>query len=282
MDINLHCAPDQLHKALDRLLSLKNMSLILSLNLSEARSAIFSELEVNYPVSCVISNIVDKTSKLVYCGSYGGGMISGDRYVYNILVGKGSKLFIRNTSSTKVYKRIEDRTTCQIYNFSLENDSYLSMIPEPLTCFKDSKYSQNVSINLSDTSNLIYLDWFNCGRSTREKWEFQSFTTDTVLSMNGTKILSDRLHLEDSVISIRSRMSFYEVFATLILFGPKTMESQDHIYNLDKSSPVLWYCSKIPNFPGLVVKLAGINKEILHLFIKTQLLALEGDLFWDS
>ena len=119
--------------------SLKNMSLILSLNLSEARSATFSELEVNYPVSCIISNIVDKSSKLVYCGSYGGGMISGDRYVYNILVGKGSRLFIRNTSSTKVYKRIEDRTTCQIYNLSLEKDSYLSMIPEPLTCFKDSK-----------------------------------------------------------------------------------------------------------------------------------------------
>jgi urease accessory protein len=258
------------------------MSLRLGLSLSESGSASFSELEVNYPVSCVISDIVDKRSKLVYCGSYGGGMISGDRYLYNIFVGKDSRLLIRSTSSTKVYKRIEDRTTCQIFKISLEEGSYLSMIPEPLVCYKDSTYFQTVSINLSDSSNLIYLDWFNCGRATRENWEFQSLTTETILLMKGTRILCDRLHLENSIISIQSRMSFYEIFATLFIIGPKTIESQEHIYALDKVPPVLWYCSKIPDCQGLVVKMACVNKEILHDFIRNKLLVLEGDLFWDS
>lgn len=258
------------------------MSLTISISLSESGSATFSELEVNYPLSCVISDIVDRSSKLVYCGSYGGGMISGDRYLYDILVGKGARLFIRNTSSTKLYKRIQDRTTCQIYKISLREESYLSMIPEPLICFKDSTYSQTVSINMCKSSNLVYLDWFNCGRSTREKWEFHSFSNDTLLFIDGARILSDCLFLEKSLVSIRSRMSSYEIFATLILTGPKTMKSQVHIINLEKSLPVLWYCSKIPNCQGLVVKLASQSKEILYDFIKNKLLALEGDLFWDN
>lgn len=257
------------------------MSLSLSLILSESGSATFSELEVNYPVSCVISNVMDKISKLAYIGGFGGGMVSGDQYTYDIFIGKGSRLFIRNTSSTKVYKRIENRSTSQTYKIVLDDESYLCMIPEPLMCFKDSSYSQNFSISLSDSSNLLFLDLFNCGRSTMEKWEFTSLSSDTFIFINGNKILSDCLHLENSLLSVRARMSFYEVFATLIIIGPKTAKSQNHIFGLNKSSPVLWYCSRIPKCQGLVVKLASVNREALDDFIRNTLLVYEDEICWD-
>ena len=247
------------------------MSLDLSLILSEYGHATFSELEHTYPVTCVISDLTEKTSKLAYIGSFGGGMVSGDQFTYDLLIGKSTKLYIRNTSSTKIFKRIGERSTCQTYNISLEEDSYLCMIPEPLVCFKDSIYSQKFTIHLTDSSNLIFLDWFSCGRSTMEKWEFQSLSSSLLILLNRETILTDNLKLENSLLSIESRMGNYEIFATLILIGPETLKSQNHIWNLKKSLQVLWYCSKLPKCQGLIVKLAGLNRESLQDFIKEQL-----------
>ena len=70
----------------------------------------------------------------------------------------------RTQGSTKVFKSVNNKACVQSICVSLGSGSLLAFIPEPTTCFTQSKYKQTQSFVLHADASLIAVDWFSSGR----------------------------------------------------------------------------------------------------------------------
>lgn len=71
------------------------------------------------------------------------------------------------------------------------------MVPDPVTCFKNSVYSQSQHFWLSEGGSLVLVDWLSSGRrESGEVWAFDSFSTLNQVSVEGKQpLLWDKVGL---------------------------------------------------------------------------------------
>ena len=119
----------------------------------------------------------------------------------------GGGLVILTQGSTKVFKRRRGRpalddTTKQRLHVTIGPKSFLLLLPDSLSPFRDSKYaqSQRFVIPQDGSSSLMVLDWVNSGRgqdraSGEEVWSMRSYISMIEVLMGETLLLRERLVL---------------------------------------------------------------------------------------
>ena len=136
----------------------------------ENGKAYLNTLYSEYPIR-VINQIIVKTCVYLVAVGFGGGFVQGDQIISEMAIGKDCQVCFKTQGSTKVYKTGKDResskTCIQKSRCTLAEDSFLLYIPDPVTCFEDSKLNQVFEINIHKTASLVFVDWFTSGRLVR-------------------------------------------------------------------------------------------------------------------
>ncbi|KAI3631090.1 hypothetical protein MIR68_010580 [Amoeboaphelidium protococcarum] len=251
-----------------------------------------SSLAAHYPLKLhKLQSSINKESVYLYLITYGGGLLSGDYARINVEVKNDGCVSLYSQASTKIYKqqklqipqpasfltktscsecsqyssRHSDKTTRQDFCIKVQSGSEFYHLPEPITPFADSRFSQcshiivdrtqsqqaqdgsqnndGISTLKGDLPDILWLDWMSSGRSARgERWLFESFRSETKLSIATTDIKD--LHNGECLVyrdcyQIQRHSRFFmkdqlNVMGTILLVaGPKVsrlIESiKDHI-----------------------------------------------------
>ncbi|KIM47888.1 hypothetical protein M413DRAFT_439568 [Hebeloma cylindrosporum] len=262
--------------------------------------AVFSELSSTYPLK-LLSQFIQDTRAIAYLLTYGGGLVSGDEIGLVVNVQLGATLILLSQGSTKVFKARPGKrlasvksqhlapltlhpkhpgartiSTRQNLDFHIAPRSILLLLPEPVTCFRDAHYRQSQRFHIQGDGSIVILDWITSGRiSLGEEWAFSHYYSMNELFHNEKRIakdvmLLDKEELGDHLLpnrSLRERLQPYSCYAMLILFGP---EVQSVIAAISARY------DKISIFKGVVVRMAGIETEMVKGWLREALYGLES------
>ena len=155
----------------------------------------------------------------VYAATYGGGLLGGDTIALDARVGAGAAAMISTQASTKVYRA--ERPAVQRLRAHAEEHSTLVLLPDPVTPFAASSYSQEQHVDLAPDANLVAVDWMTAGRvSFGERWQFDSYATRTWVRRDGRVILHDAMLLSPADGDLAARMGRFNCIAWAIAIGP--------------------------------------------------------------
>lgn len=180
------------------------------------------------------------------------------------------------------------------------------VIPDPVTCFANARYSQKQIFRIQRDSNLVVVDWFTSGRyECGERWDFELYrSTNNILYEDDEPLLLDTVLLEQGSVSpIAERMQDYQVIAMVIVLGPRLKDLQSQVQKNVKSMMFEYLqvkpsasgrstgsnsdlCVTKPNFiascsafgpkgVGLLVRVAATTTESVYRFLHLQLSCLE-------
>jgi urease accessory protein len=86
---------------------------------------------------------------------------------------------------------------------TLQPSSSILLLPDPVTCFASSSYSQTQTFHLppiissSGNASAIVLDWFTSGRMARnEEWAFEKYRSCNEIWIGGRRVARDVMLLE--------------------------------------------------------------------------------------
>lgn len=98
-----------------------------------------------YPLKFLLPNKIVPSgidAVWIYAISYGGGIVSNDSISQRVEVGPSCTAVITTQSSTKIYKSVEGKFCEQILQAYVGREGFFAVLPDPITCFKNSKYTQ--------------------------------------------------------------------------------------------------------------------------------------------
>ena len=155
----------------------------------------------------------------VYAATYGGGLLGGDAIALDVNVGPGASALLSTQASTKVYR--SDAPASQRLRAHAGDDSLLVLLPDPVTPFAASHYTQEQHIDLAPGANLVAIDWMTAGRvSSGERWQFTSYASRTWLRRDGRVILHDATLLTPEDGDVSERLGRFNCVAWAVAIGP--------------------------------------------------------------
>lgn len=92
--------------------------------------------------------------------------------------------------------------TSQRMDVSIDPEAFLLLLPDPITCFASSSYSQSQTFRLSadGRSSAVVIDWFTSGRMARgEEWSFERYRSLNEFWIGGKRVARDVMLLEDEI-----------------------------------------------------------------------------------
>ncbi|KZT60875.1 UreD-domain-containing protein [Calocera cornea HHB12733] len=259
---------------------------------ASGNTASFSELSYQYPLKLLSPRtVVDGPVATVYVLSYGGGLVSGDRIDLEVDVGERCSLLMLTQGFTKVFrargKTISDpgsdgAITRQRLSATVRSESLLLLLPDPVTCFARSSYSQIQTFDLAPDGSAIILDWFTSGRMSRgEVWELDRYRSVNEVQIDGKRVARDVMLLENLVPGrVKSRLAPYGCYATVFLFGPavqpvlKSLRVEyDTIQQMQLGAPepFIWSLSPLEKGKAGILRCAGKETETVRVWLRTAL-----------
>ncbi len=120
-----------------------------------------------------------------------GGIVQGDRYVYNIELKDRAEAFITDTMATKIYKMDLNYASKQV-DVYLGDKSRLEFLPRETMLFVDSRWYQRATFHVTDSSKLLYSEILCPGRIARgEFWDFEIYSSKIIIEKRGELMLSE-------------------------------------------------------------------------------------------
>ncbi len=203
---------------------------------------------------------------VVACAAtYGGGLVSGDRIVLDLTVAENAALTIGTQSTTKVYRSTgadaEQHITARVANGAL-----LASLPEPVSCFADSRFLQRVAIDLAADASLAWLDAVSAGRvSNAESWSMARYDSRTDLRLDGRLFAREALRLDHG--SAAERLGRHVICATLWLIGPRcaaAAAAASELARTHRPGEQGLMLAASPVTGGCVLRGAAMSHEILN------------------
>ncbi|KAI9361428.1 urease accessory protein UreD [Pilaira anomala] len=288
----------------------------------------FERIHAQYPLKFIPTTGHADRLAVVYMMSYGGGVISGDKFSVDMTIEERAILLLMTQGNTKIFKdRVHQRlwlaslndkqeTTINLFvstpteppkpiapsiqtiNSKVASHATLLIVPDPVTCFRDSSFQSRQEFKLEDeTSQLVLLDWFTSGRITRgENWSFRHYSSRIDVRVGGKLVIKDAMVLDDEDYmrkegedtAYASRLVPYSCFATLIVIGSTESSLVESVNGIQRKSEqmrlmpltlkskedreVLWSVSPILKGRGVLVRVAGMTTEKVRDFVKYECL----------
>ncbi|KAJ2775076.1 hypothetical protein IWQ56_000291 [Coemansia nantahalensis] len=161
-----------------------------------------------------------------YLLTYGGGLVHGDTVTVHVCVEPQVALVLLTQGSTKVYRTRGQPApeeaagqSVQTLEIGVAAGALVCVLPDPVTCFEDARYSQRQRVRLAAGASLVLLDWMTSGRMSRgERWCFaRYFSVNAVCAEGGRLAIRDALLLDDPRAL---RDADVDALAYLLALGP--------------------------------------------------------------
>ncbi len=203
----------------------------------------------------------------VYILSSGGPNVDGDRYQQDFTLKKGAMAWISTGAATKLAE-MRFNYSGMIQNITLEEDSYLEYIPEPIIPCKHTRFISDTTINIHETATLFYSEIYMPGRKYYKEGELFEYDVLSVCCHghrpDGRELFREKFLIDPQQTSPRQLgiMGKYDVFANVIVMTPK--EKADEIYKateafIDKENMLAAGITHLPNGCGVLYKVLGME-----------------------
>lgn len=224
----------------------------------------------------------------VYILSSGGPNIDGDRYQQDVTMKKGSFAWISTGAATKLAE-MKYNYSGMVQNFTLEADSYLEFMPEPVYPCKHTRFISDTKIVVDPTATLFYSEIYMAGRKYYGDGELYEYDILSVCCRaerpDGSPLMREKFIIEPSKLSPRllGVMGKYDVFANVVVLTPP--EKADVIYQstepfIDRGRNLACGITHLPNSAGLLFKVVGMEpgpvKEVVREFCSKVRMAVKG------
>jgi urease accessory protein len=225
----------------------------------------------------------------VYAATYGGGLLGGDTIALNAVVGDDAHALISTQASTKVYR--SDASASQRLRVRAGERSLLVLLPDPVTPFAGSRYSQQQNIELSTEATLVAVEWMTAGRvGSGERWQFASYSSATSIWRDGRLVVHDATRLDPEDGTVAERMDRFNCVGWAIAIGPAVRSAAVRLAGslgeapLPKRADVLLSAAPVDD-DGVLLRVAGITTQHVGALLKQHLNflpSLLGDDPWAS
>ncbi len=285
----------------------------LHLTSSSTRTS-FSTLLASYPLKLLTpAPLPSQPSNIATCYTlaFGGGLVAGDLISLRVEVDEGCGLVMLTQGSTKVFKHrpgIQPQShsrpettegTHQRLHVTLASKSFLLLVPDSVSPFRGSRYSQAQRFILpSDRSaSILILDWVNSGRGQRttfrttlsttapskedsENWSMESYNSLNEILLDDHLIVRDRMLLDASLSHGAIRMRPYNIYATILIYGPHFASLLKYLeelcnatrqFQIHRPPELVWSFSPVEDGSGGVVRVAGVEVEEVRKWIRVKM-----------
>jgi urease accessory protein len=151
----------------------------------------------------------------IYVSTFGGGLVDGDRIALDVDVGADASAFLGTQASTKIYR--SPRGCSQHLRARVGEGGLLVSLPDPVTCFADACYRQEVEVALEPGASALIVEGLTSGRTAYgERWAFASYRARLRVGA-----IDETLHLDPAHGPLARRMGRFDALATIVAIGPR-------------------------------------------------------------
>jgi urease accessory protein len=226
----------------------------------------------------------------IYTSSYGGGLVGGDHVALDIGVEPGAAAFVSTQASTKVYRSSAGATS--ELSARVGDRALLVVAPDPVVCFRGSRYRQSQEFDLARDAGLVLVDWVTSGRrAAGERWAFDEYSARLFARIDGTPAIYDSLRLAGGADDLAARLGRFDVLAVVLVLGTALSSYAGALVSrvsqrlLEKRSDRLVSAAALAprglGNVGCVIRLAGRSVEDVGRTIR-EYLAFVPDLLEDD
>jgi urease accessory protein len=183
-------------------------------------------------------------------------------------------------SATKVYR--SEIPSSQSLSVEVEAGAVLAVIPDPVVCFAEARFSQKQSYELADGASLILADTVHCGRTAfGERWLFEHFRSQIRVSRKGKPVLFESLFLEGGAGVLAERQGRFNAFCLVVLLGPAVLNAARELsakvaaQATPRRSDLLTTASPMGE-DGVILRIAGVSTEMVARALRSHLSFLPG------
>jgi urease accessory protein len=165
----------------------------------------------------------------------------------------------------------------------------LVALPDPVTCFAGSDYSQEQRIHLHPRASLVLVDRLTAGRiESGERWRFKAYASRTRIWQDERLVFHDALRLAPQDGDLPRRMGRFNCVASLVLLGPAMRDAASRLLNAGGSQPVIRDAACLTSAApladgGALLRIASVSVEQVAVALREYLSAvpaLLGDDPW--
>lgn len=208
----------------------------------------------------------------VYIVSPSGGILQGDRYQIDIKLGNNTFAHVTTQGATRIYK-MEKNYASQIVNIRLEDESYFEYIPDQIIPFRNSRFYQEVNLNVHDSATMIYSEVIVPGRvASGEAFEYDICYIKTVGRNHlGKARFIDTVKLEPKNENLRAGgiLGNFKVVGTIYIVTKESYvkdlqyEISEQIKSVDSRGrgKISGGTSVLPSRQGIIIRILGNSAE---------------------
>jgi urease accessory protein len=201
----------------------------------------------------------------IYTSSFGGGLVDGDRVELAIDVHSGASAYLSTQASTKVYRSARGTTTEM--RARVATNGSLVVMPDPVVCFAQARYTQVQRFDISARSRLVVVDWLSSGRAASgERWQFDEYVSRLQVLVDGRPVVHDALALRVEDGPLEARLGRFDVLALAVVLGDDLRSTSAGIIEQVGRAPVtrrddLLVAAAAVGSNGCLVRIAGRSVE---------------------
>lgn len=208
----------------------------------------------------------------VYIVSPSGGILQGDRYKIDITLGNNTFAHVTTQGATRIYK-MEKNYASQIVNIRLEDESYFEYIPDQIIPFRNSRFYQEVNLNVHVNATMVYSEVIVPGRvASGEEFEYDICYIKTVGRNHlGKARFIDTVKLEPKNENLRAGgiLGNFKVVGTTYIVTKESYvkdlqyEISEQIKSVDSRGrrKISGGTSVLPSRQGIIIRILGNSAE---------------------
>jgi urease accessory protein len=206
----------------------------------------------------------------VYIVSPSGGILQGDRYLIDITLGNNTFAHVTTQGATRIYK-MDKNYASQIVNIKVEEGSFLEYIPDQIIPFRNSRFYQEVNLNVHDNATMIYSEVIVPGRvASGEEFEYDICYIKTVGRNHlGRSRFIDTVKLEPKNENLRAEgiLGSFTVVGTIYVVTKESCvkdlqyEISERIKGFEVKDKISGSTSILPARQGIIIRILGNSSE---------------------
>jgi urease accessory protein len=224
-----------------------------------------------FKVANVTEDKKERSLKLMLMTS-SPGILDGDDYRIDILLGEGSSVQLQTQSYQRLFNM--KKGAAQRMDVIMHRGTSFTYLPHPTVPHKGADFGAINKIFLDSHCKLIWGEILSCGRKlTGEAFEFKRYQNLTEIFLNGNLVVKENILIEPSIndVNVIGQWEGYTHQASLIYLDESAaleevnVEIKKILSNLDG---VCFGVSALP-VKGLILRILGAKAEQMYACLQS-------------
>jgi urease accessory protein len=200
----------------------------------------------------------------MYIISPSGGILQGDRYMIDITLDNNTFAHVTTQGATRIYK-MEKNYASQIVNIKVGDGSYFEYIPDQIIPFRNSRFYQEVELQVHNNATMIYSEMIVPGRvASGEKFEYDiCYTRCNARNHLGKTRFTDTVKLEPKKesMNVDGMLGNFGVIGTIYIVTReqyvKNLQCEINKKIMEFDDSISGGTSILPARQGIIVRILG-------------------------